>query len=201
MRLVSGIEKLGVPELFARAERRIFLHAAVYGPFARSESHMHGMEKALTNPGFKRLDVIALQSQIENAWSDSFLSALRFGKSKQSVAQEVDLSQTFLKEMSENYPEKFFVHPLVNLPCQPLLIVDDTICFGQYAHSGVHASQGFWGCVETDVEKLFRWAESGDVPQGADSEEVAAFRLVSDCFRAMECLNTSKGVGDVRAWA
>ncbi|MFW5498098.1 MULTISPECIES: hypothetical protein [unclassified Maridesulfovibrio] len=196
MKLVSGVGELGIPAMFAEAKRRIILHAAVYGPFSKSEVHIQGLEKALSRTGFNSLDVIAVQPGSENGWDDSFLTALRFGISRQSVDDELELSQSFLAELAERHPEKVNVFPAGNLPCLPLVIVDDTICFGQYAHSSVHAPQGFWGCVEADVEKLFSWAESGNVPVGAGADEIAAFRLVSECSRAMKCSVNVEGVDD-----
>ena len=201
MKLVCGVGELDIPAMFAEAKRRIILHAAVYGPFSKSEVHIQGLEKALSRFSFSRLDVIAVQPGNENGWGNSFLNALRFGISRQSVADELELSKSFLAELAERHPEKVNVYPASNLPCLPLVIVDDTICFGQYAHSCVHAPQGFWGCVEADVEKLFSWAESGTVPQGASADEVAAFRLVSDCSRAMKCSGAAEGVGNGTAWA
>ncbi|NDV28165.1 hypothetical protein [Desulfovibrio sp. JC010] len=187
MKLVCGVGELGIPAMLAKAEHRIVFHAAVYGPFLKSKPHIQGLEKALSRPGFSRLDVIAVQSADENRWTDPFLNALRFGISRQSVADELDYSRSFLGELAGRYPDKVNVYPAGNLPCLPLVIVDDTICFGQYAHACFHAPEGFWGCVEADVEALFSWAESGRVPPGANADEVAAFRLVSECSRAMKC--------------
>ncbi|WP_320176162.1 hypothetical protein [Maridesulfovibrio sp.] len=201
MKLVCGVGELGIPAMFAEAKRRIILHAAVYGPFSKSEVHILGLEKALARTGFNSLDVIAVQPGIGNGWDDSFLTALRFGISRLSIDDELELSQSFLDELAERHPEKVNVYPAGNLPCLPLVIVDDAICFGQYAHSCVHAPQGFWGCVEADVEKLFNWAESGNIPLGATADEIAAFRLVSECSRAMKCSRNVEGVdnGCIRA--
>ena len=196
MKLVCGVGELGIPAMFAEAKRRIVLHAAVYGPFAKSKPHIQGLEKALSRPGFSSLDVIAMQPDGKNGWSDPFLSALRFGISRQSVVDELDYSSSFLHELSELYPEKVNVYPACNLPCLPLVIVDNVICFGQYAHACFHAPQGFWGCVEVDIEALFNWAESGRVPHNATADEIAAFRLVSECSRAMKCSGAVKGVSD-----
>ncbi|WP_319765059.1 hypothetical protein [Maridesulfovibrio sp.] len=201
MKLVSGVGDLNIPHMFAEAQRRIVLHAAVYGPFSKSEVHIQGLEKALSRTGFSRLDVIALQPTCEKIWSDPFLSALRFGISRQSVADELDYSSSFLQELSMRYPDKVNVYLACNLPCLPLVIVDDTICFGQYAHASFHAPEGFWGCVHADVEALFNWAESGRVPHGVNADEIAAFRLVSECSRAMKCGGAAEGVEDGCAWA
>ncbi len=196
MNLVCGVQELGLPDLFAGARRRIILHAAVYGPFSKSEDHLQGLRKALSRPGFTRLDVIAVQSGMGNGWTDPFIEALRFGVSSKFVKEELDLSDKFLMDLAEAYPGKVNIYPACSLPCLPVVIVDDIICFGQYAHSSFHAPHGFWGCVEADVEKLFDWAESGSMPQGLSPAEVAAFRLVSECSRAMTYSSGDEGVND-----
>ncbi len=45
--------------------------------------------------------------------------------------------------------------------------------------------KGSGGLVETDVERLLRWAETGKTPTEANNEDLAAFRLVNECVRAM----------------
>ncbi|WP_320008979.1 hypothetical protein [Maridesulfovibrio sp.] len=186
MKLVCGVGELGFPAMFAEAERRIVLHAAVYGPFAKSKPHIQGLEKALSRPGFSSLDIIAMVPAGENGWDEPFLSALRFGASIQSAADELKSSISFLNGLAERFTGKVNVYAAHDLPCLPLVIVDNRICFGQYAHACFHAPDGFWGCVEADVEALFGWAESGYVPQNASADEIAAFRLVSECSSAMK---------------
>ncbi|WP_319542499.1 hypothetical protein [uncultured Pseudodesulfovibrio sp.] len=185
MKIVAGIDALNTPKLFAAANRRIILHAAVYGAFAKSEAHCNALSEAIHKPKFKRLDIIAIDPKHGSAWTTSFLGALRFGISTQGITDEVASSHQFLTDLSARYPDKIHLHPAHRLPCLPIIVADDTIVFGQYAHAGEHAPQGFWGMVKTDVERLLGWTETGKAPTCATNEEVAAFRLINDCVRAM----------------
>ena len=185
MKIVIGIDQLDTPSLFAASRRRIILHAAVYGAFARSQPHREGLEAALSKPEFEQLDIIVLEPDNDQGWVRPFLDALRFGISTQAADDEVALSHRFMTELAQRYPDKVRLHPARRLPCVPVVIVDDTIIFGQYAHAGVHAPQGFWGMIHADVPTLLQWTRAGKPPRHAGDEEIAAFRLVNECARAM----------------
>ncbi|MCJ2164376.1 MULTISPECIES: hypothetical protein [unclassified Pseudodesulfovibrio] len=185
MKLVTGIDALDTPAMFASSRRRIILHAAVYGAFARSHPHREGLETALARPEFKRLDIIVLEPDSPACWVRPFLDALRFGISTQATDDEVLLSHRFMSELAQRHPDKVHLHPARRLPCLPIIIADDAIVFGQYAHAGTHAPQGFWGMVQADVQALLEWTARGKPPTWASGEEVAAFRLVNECARAM----------------
>ncbi len=185
MKLVANIDQLDTPALFAASRRRIILHAAVYGAFARSRPHCEGLETALSRPEFERLDIIVLKPDNLPPWGRPFLDALRFGISTQSADDEVTLSYRFMAALAERHPDKVRLHPARRLPCLPVIIADDTIVFGQYAHACVHAPQGFWGLIRADVPTLLQWTTEGNPPPHADEEAVAAFRLVNECARAM----------------
>ncbi|MBG0789755.1 MAG: hypothetical protein H0S80_04565 [Desulfovibrionaceae bacterium] len=185
MKIVTGIDRLNTPALFAASRRRIILHAAVYGTFARSRPHREGLEAALAKPGFERLDIIVLEPGNDQGWVRPFLDALRFGISTQAADDEVALSHRFMTELARRYPDKVRLHPARRLPCLPVIIADDVIIFGQYAHAGVHAPQGFWGMIRADVPTLLQWTRAGKPPPHSGDEEIAAFRLVNECARAM----------------
>jgi len=185
MKLFAGLEELNIPALFATASRRIILNGAVYGPFAKSNSHMAGLNTALARPQFKQLDIIALNPVLAFNWEKYFLEALRFGISRQEVEAEIKISFSFVKGLADKYPSKVSLYPIRKLPNLPIVIVDDTICFGQYARAKPHAPEGFWGMVEVDVEKLFEWAKSGCPPSSSTKDEIAAFRLINECAQLM----------------
>jgi len=185
MEIVAGIDALNTPELFATANRRIILHAAVYGAFAKSEAHCNGLKKAIQKPEFKHLDIIAIAPEHGSEWTSPFLGALRFGISIQGITDEIASSHQFLTDLAAQYPDRIHLHPARRLPCLPIIVADNSIVFGQYAHAGEHAPQGFWGKVNADVEKLMGWTQTGKAPTNATNEEIASFRLINECVRAM----------------
>lgn len=183
MHLVAGIDALDLPSRFAAATKRIILHAAVYGPFAESKPHREALTSALRRHTFQQLDIIALKA--ETHWARPFMEALRFGATNEEKEATLTASTNFLHTLKTDHPGKVRIHPHSTIPCMPLVIVDDTIIFGQYAHCAVHAAQGFWGIMEADVHKLFGWAEADRLPETVSGEEVAAYRLISECHHAM----------------
>lgn len=185
MKLVAGIHNLNVPNLFGAANRRIIMHAAVYGNFVRSREHIGALRTALGRPEFEGVDIIAVGDDTCCEWLRPFLHALRFDFSRQAVDEEMRFSRLFLDELSAEFPHKVRLHGAHRLPCLPVIIVDDTIVFGQYAHAAVHAPGGFWGTVNADVQTLLEWADRGRPPRWATDEQLAAFRLVAECVRAM----------------
>lgn len=183
MQLVAGIASLDIPARFAAAQKRIILHAAVYGPFADSTPHKDGLAAALSKPSFERLDIIALDDS--SAWANDFMQILRPGATRESHTLTLAKSHDYISGLAESYPDKVCVHPQSSLPCLPLIVIDDTIIFGQYAHSDVHAASGAWGIMEADVGKLLNWTAQGKIPESATAEETAAYRMIAECCHAM----------------
>lgn len=186
MKLVAGIESLGLPERFSNAQRRIILHAAIYGPFAESPPHRAGLLNALDKESFERVDVIAMQTASSLPWENDFFNILRFNTTKEARKRALKSSGTFLDELKTANPSKVFIHPMTALPTCPTIIVDNTIIFGQYAHASLYAGQGFWGIIESDVQKLLTWVNNNCVPKDASDQERAAYRLVSECSYAIQ---------------
>lgn len=183
MKTVAGIESLDLPSRFSQARRRIILHAAIYGPFATSIPHRQGLTTALTSSTFEKLDIVTLAGTAP--WATSFMRALRFDDSTDTHAALLLASDTFLNELQAIDPQKVAIHHQSSLPCLPVVIIDDTILFGHYAHSRTFAAEGFWSIVETNVERLFKWAENDGPPSDASAEDKAAYRIVHECHNAM----------------
>lgn len=183
MQLVPGLGPLNLPSLFAEAKRRIILHAAVYGPFAESTPHREGLTAALSKASFEKLDIIAITDK--HVWTEPFMHALRLGASEETLDATLQSSQVFLKALKTDFPDKVHIYPQSTFPCLPIVIVDDRILFGQYAHSEAFAADGLWGVVETDVDRLFQWAQTTGLPSEASASETATYRLVSECHQAM----------------
>lgn len=183
MRVVAGIDALDLPSLFAKARKRIVLHAAIYGPFADSAPHRTGLETALAKESFKRLDIVALGCA--TPWASPFMHALRFDEDETRHRRIIAESRQFLDTLTTGYPEKVRVYAVSTFPCLPILIIDNTILSGQYAHCEAYAAHGLWSVLEADVDTLFDWAENGGLPKNASAEAIAAYRLVSECHHAM----------------
>lgn len=179
----AGLSSLNLPSRFDAAERRIILHAAVYGPFAKSIPHRDGLKAALDKDSFLSLDVIALDNK--QPWATPFMRAIRFGEDSEAHLQTFRSSLNFMTKLKDAHPKKVNLHRQLTTPCLPIIVIDDTILFGQYAHCEARAAEGFWGVIETDVNKLSSWASGNGLPSEATAEETAAYRLISECHHAM----------------
>lgn len=184
MRLVAGIETLDLPSLFSEASKRIVLHAAIYGPFAESTPHREALETALGRDLFERLDVIALECS--TPWASPFMHALRFDEDETQHRRIINKSNQLLNDLSDRFPGKVRIHAMTSFPCLPIVIIDNTILSGQYAHCEAYAAHGLWSVLEADVDTLFDWAENGGMPTNVPPETMAAYRLVSECHHAMK---------------
>jgi len=185
MKLFANLESLGLPTLLAGAEKHILLHAAIYGPFAAQALYKEALFCALARKTFKKLDIIALTESSPEVLQKQYLDLLRHGSSAAEKSQEVAASDAFLKILKETAPEKVNIYSLRTFSCQPILIIDDTMIFGQYVCSQKKAAEGFWGVVETDMEKLFNFALTHLPLPVLTDKETAAYRLICDCCHAM----------------
>lgn len=183
MKLVATLEALNLPALLANAQHRIILHAAIYSPFGASRPHHDGLLMALDRPSFQRLDAIALADK--QPWTRGFMQGLRAGSTPEEQAETIAASTTFLRQLKTAQPDKVHISSQVTIPCLPIIIVDNTLLFGQYSHCPTHAAHGLWGTMQADVETLLHWAIRGNAPPGASPEDIAAFRLVYECFHAI----------------
>ncbi len=185
MKLLASLDSLNLPGLFANARKRIILHAAIYGPFANLSSYKKGLLQALAMKSFEKLDIIALTADSPEPLKRCLLDLLRPHISDGLKEKEITDSDYFLANLKTAAPEKVSIHPLSVLPYQPIIIIDNTLIFGQYARCEKKASEGFWGIIETEVEKLLAFAQTADIPAGCAEQEIAAYRLICECCRAM----------------
>ncbi|GAB7021893.1 hypothetical protein [Salidesulfovibrio brasiliensis] len=182
--ILAGIRNMNVPALIRSARSRVILHAAVYAPFAASARHCAAIREYLGRPGTNGMDVITLPRTVE-PWSQRFLHILRDRATEAEARRELSDSWRFLDELREGCPARLRIHELEEAPCFPALIVDDTILFGQYANASIPAPLGIWVRLQADVERLMGWSITG-VPENASEFDVAAYRVVEDCVRAMQ---------------
>lgn len=186
MKLVASLQALELPERFRNAQKRIVMHASIYGPFSQAEPYGAGLLQALAKDSFEKLDIIALTANSPKPLQHQFLELLRHGSSEIQQEKEVSDSDNFLQMLKNSAPLKVQIYPLLKISCQPLIIIDDTLFFGQYARCKRRAAEGFWGVVETDMEKLFELVRSNNSTAVLDEKETAAYRLVHECWQTMQ---------------
>ncbi len=166
-----------IPDLLGEAKRRIILHAAIYSPFASSPRHHRSIKAALERDSFNLLDIISIYPGDINFFSD-FMQMLRPEQTKTQHLKEITESQSFTSEIAAAYPQKVCLHRLDAVPMLPVVVADNQICFGHYAHSPLRTAEGLWFMLNADVEKLLNKA----VP---NQDEKGAYRILCECSRFM----------------
>lgn len=180
-----GIHTASLPQVFAEAERRIILHAAVYSRFAESQAHREGIVAALAKPGFRKLQAITLPFTAAKGWKQEFWEILRPGAPRDVLEQECTTSRNFLIKLAGAQEGRVEIYETRAMPCMPVVIVDDRIFFGHYAHSDVLAPEGYWFGVHAPVEQLITYATIGGLPADAAPRLKASYRFVAECLHAM----------------
>ncbi len=170
----------------------VLLHAALYSNFAHNAIG-EALERQLARGDLARLILI---SSGEGAWRPEFEAMLRPTLSPEARAELVRQSDTWCADLQCRYLEKVMWVQTNQLPTQPVLICDDLIIVGHYAHSLVPASEGLWlvlgGLPEGQVEE---WLAGAPLAPDCSHWQRACYRHVAECRAA---LSRSQD-GEVRA--
>ncbi len=180
-----GIHTASLPFVFAEAHRHIILHAALYSAFARSAQHIEALGTALSKPGFQKLHAVTLPFDHKTHWKADFLHALRPDRSPAQLEHEFNESRDFLVRLAARYEGLVALYETHAIPCAPIIIVDDNILFGHYAHGPIPAAEGYWFSLTAPVDTLFQWLHDGTIPPDATPTQRASLRFVADCEYAM----------------
>ncbi|UZP66974.1 hypothetical protein N1030_15390 [Desulfovibrio mangrovi] len=194
--ITAGVQQLNLPERIANAKCRIWFHAPPYGRFAASAPLCDALHAALSRADGPNLTVATLpdlDSHPQIAWLPDFMRLLRPRSSRDDIRQELAASHTFLGQLADHYGHRVSIHTILLRPSLPVLLVDDTICFGHFARSAVMTPDGFWCTVTAPVERLLQLAGEGVLPDEVDTtrtsdalnalspEHRAAFRIIEEC--------------------
>lgn len=183
--ITAGVQALNLGAAFAGARRHILLSAPPYGAFAASGDIREALESVLSHPRGPSLTAVDLPDPEGRPWMEELRNLLRPGGSVRDFRRELDESRLFLRELSRRFPGRVFVRQMRTRPCLPVIIVDDSIFFGHFAHGPVMTPEGFWCCVTAPVGPLFAHAAAGTAPDALMPENRAAFRIVSECVHTL----------------
>ena len=173
-------DSVDVPSLLRKAERHIVLHAAYYPKYGLDSQGMVLMEALRGNPRL-RLRVIFTRTD-KNPWLKEFARILRPHYTGKDFIKALEL----LKLKEQTLPGQVEISSTRRLPLFPVILVDDTLIVGHYAHSSTIAPHGLWltihnpkisGMYEALTERKL------DV-SGLTDEEKAILRYVEECVPA-----------------
>ena len=133
---------VGVINLLKKARKHVVLHAAFYPKYAHDEMGAEIEERLKTNSDFT-LTVIHTCTK-KNSWLPEFVKILRRSFTVGKFKQELNGNLKHFRQLQANYPGQVEITSCSKLPLFPVVLVDNTIVVGHYAHSVTNAPCGLW---------------------------------------------------------
>lgn len=169
-------------KFIARCRSRILLHAAFYPTYSNTADYDAAFRGALSKGSFGRLEVLVVDE--DAVWLPEFVKVLRPQYTVDQFRRELASSRDFFLSLKGDYPNKVFVFKTKTLPLVPMVVIDNLICVGHYAHSPVLTPDGYWLRLKSDVRDLLDWAEHGTAPIGTKTRKLACYRFIAEFVRA-----------------
>lgn len=174
-------DEVGVQELIRKAQHHIVLHAAYYPKYG-FDNQGDDLQKAMgKNAGLK---LTAIFTDVENAvWVDEFAVTLR---SKFKKAGEFACHLNITKEHFEGLRTIFGgkrvkIIDTARLPMFPVILIDDTLIVGHYAHSSVIPPNGLWITIEhPKILTMYQDLLDGKEVKYETAEEGAILRYLEE---------------------
>ncbi len=154
----AGASALNFDKQFAGAQQRIFLHAAIYNRFAENAAVNNALESALASSDVT-LQAILLPVWRDIVWMDAACQLVRPEGSREEMLKKAEVSREFFLRLAKRYPQQVTIYEGKTFPAFPLVIVDEVIFCGHYAHSQVLAPEGLWMQLSVPKELLRYLAE------------------------------------------
>lgn len=184
---------LDFPARFTAAKKRILLHAAIYNRFAENSAVSLALECALERG--VQLEVILLPVWKDVVWMDAACRLIRPQNSREDMLDKAEVSREFFAALAERFSENVSVYEAALFPAFPLVIVDDVLLSGQYAHSQILAPQGLWTEFSAPVERVLPLLQDTTSQRGVpffpdkpSVEEVVANLPTAECRAAFRLL-------------
>lgn len=176
-------DNVGVRDLIKKAQKYVVLHAAYYPKYGFDNQGLF-LLNAMRNHKKLKLHVIFTDDNVD--WLDEFAQILRpYYTEAEGFRTEKNMSQKiFATIQKECGKDRVVITNSAKLPLVPMLMIDNTLVVGHYAHSGVIAPDGLWLTIHNPrivgmYENLFK----GKVNvQKYTDEEQAIFRYVEELY-------------------
>lgn len=154
-----GASELNFDKQFERAQKHIFLHAAIYNRFADNAAVSTSLESALACPDVL-LQAVILPVWRDIVWMDAACQLIRPEGSRKDMLEKAEVSREYFLRLAKRYPQQVTIYEGKSFPAFPLVIVDAAIFCGHYAHSQVLAPEGMWMELAVPNDLLRHLADS-----------------------------------------
>lgn len=173
-------DAVGVPELIRKTRRHIVLHAAFYPKYGfdnQGDDLSKAMEK---NPDLR---LTAIFTDIKAPWVKEFALTLRdyFDKKSEFVKHLKVTKQHFVRLRKKYSTKRVRICDTARLPLFPIILIDDTIIVGHYAHSRIIPPNGLWFTItHPKISSMYESLLAGGSPECDTPEECALLRYLEE---------------------
>lgn len=170
-----------------KAKDILVFHAAFYPKYIGDRNpHQHSIEYALQNQ--KTLNVHIIVTDYSAIWMDEFTKVLRNEYPKDSLINHIKDNIESINILKNKYPSRVYLHQAKALPFMPIIIADNIIFVGHYAHSQYPAPDGFW--IKIKYKKICNFFNIlyniEDLPDNLSPKEKAIIRYIEDCLYTIQ---------------
>ena len=148
-----------------------------YGFDNQGDDVSKSMEK---NPSLR---LTAIFTDVNAPWVDEFAFTLRdyFGE-KGEFAKHLDVTkQHFIRLRKKFGTKRVHIYDTARLPLFPIILIDDTIIVGHYAHSSVIPPNGLWFTImHPKISSMYESLLAGSMPDCDTPEESAILRYLEE---------------------
>lgn len=173
-------DAVNVPALISNAKHIIVLHAAFYPKYGL-DSQGEDLRKALEgNPSLK-LTVIFTDAK-KASWSDEFAVSLRdYFLGRDKFEESVRMTKEYFINLRDKIDsERVSILDTARLPFFPMILIDNTIIVGHYAHSKIIPPLGFWFTITyPKIHTMYESLLYGRTPE-CNREEEAILRYLEE---------------------
>lgn len=173
-------DAVGVPELIRKARRHIVLHAAFYPKYGFDNQGSDVSKAMEKNPNLR---LTAIFTDIKAPWVNEFAYTLRDYFAEEGVfATHVDVTKQHFVRLRNKYGTKrVHIYDTARLPLFPVILIDDTIIVGHYAHSSVIPPNGLWFTItHPKIAYMYESLLAGSTPDCDTPEESAILRYIEE---------------------
>lgn len=173
-------DAVGVPALIREARHHIVLHAAYYPKYG-FDNQGTDISKAMEKT--PDLCLTAIFTDVNALWVDEFAVTLRDYFAKEcKFSQHLDITkQHFVRLRNKFGTQRVHIYDTARLPLFPVILIDDTIIVGHYAHSTVIPPNGLWFTIKhPKIPHMYESLLAGSTPDCNTPEESAILRYIEE---------------------
>ena len=178
-------DAIGVGELIRQARYYIVLHAAYYPKYG-FDNLDDSISKAMAKEENSNLRLTAIFTDVNAPWVDEFSVTLRdYFAEKGEFAKRLNITKDYFIRLYNKYGAKRVqIYDTAQLPFFPVILIDDTLIVGHYAHSSVIPPDGLWFTIKhPKILSMYECLRAGGDPECNTPEERAIFRYLEELIR------------------